>query len=45
MFFMENVDPHQDFFPWVIELAVLMFWIGAVMMAAGLIVFMWRLFA
>jgi hypothetical protein len=42
MFFMEDADPNQYFFPWVVELAVLMFWSGAVMAALGVIVFFWR---
>ena len=45
MFFLEDADPRQDFFPWAHSLAVLMFWSGAVMTVLGAIVFVWRLFA
>jgi hypothetical protein len=45
MFFMEDADPNQEFYPWAHALAVLMFWSGAVMMIIGAVVFVWRLFA
>lgn len=45
MFLMEDADPNQSFSPWAHELAVLMFWSGAVMMIVGAVVFVWRLFA
>ena len=45
MFFMEDADPSHDFFPWVCELAVLMFWSGAVLVVIGMLAFVWRLFA